>query len=99
MPVWIDNEEEQLINDRDKLIYLLKHISPKAGLCPQETYSYPGVVGATREIFKIIDKVNLAKDDFKKFVLKYKKSSGSSPHVLCLYLLQYNYMFLRIDAL
>ncbi len=79
LPVWVDNEKGQFINDRDKLIYVLKHISPKAGLAPQETYSCPGVVGATSETIKLIDKVNTAKDDFKKVVLKYKDIFKANP--------------------
>ncbi len=79
LPVWIDNGKGQFIDDRDKLIYVLKHISPKAGLSPQETYSCPGVTGATRETFKLIDKVNAAKDEFKTVVLNYKDIFKANP--------------------
>lgn len=79
LPVWIDNGKGQFVNDRNKLIYVLKHISPKAELSPQETYSCPGVVGATPQTFKLINKVNLAKDDFKAVVLKYNDIFKANP--------------------
>jgi hypothetical protein len=78
-PLWVDNGSETFIGDRDRLIYALKHISPKLGLEPQETFSCPGAVGATRQTLKLIDQLNKTKDQFKAQVQNYKHVFKSNP--------------------
>lgn len=48
--MWIDDGNKQFIQDRDKAIYVLKHLSPKEGLSPQETFVCPGVIGANKKL-------------------------------------------------
>jgi hypothetical protein len=79
MPIWVDDGHQQFVSDRDKLIYVLKHISPKEGLTPQETFNCPGVVSATTKTIKLIERVNAVKDDFKAEVQCYKHLFKANP--------------------
>lgn len=70
-PVWIDNGTLELVSDRDKIIYVLKHLSPMEGLSPQETFACVGAVGGNRETLELVATVNLAKDEFRVKVNHY----------------------------
>jgi hypothetical protein len=78
-PIWVDNGHGEFVNDRDKVVYVLKHISPKLDLNPQETYSCPGAVGATYKTFELIQEVNIAKDNFRSNVQEYKDLFKPNP--------------------
>lgn len=78
-PLWVDNGTGQFIADREKVIYVLKHISPKEGLTPQETFDCPGVVAGTAKTIKLIEVVNSAKDAFKAEVQNYKHLFKANP--------------------
>ena len=78
-PVWIDNGKDEFIDSRDKVIYVLKHITPSMHLSPQETFSCPGAVGASNETVDLIDRVNYAKDTFKLAVQSYITSANGNP--------------------
>lgn len=78
-PVWVDNGHQQFFQDRDKVIYALKHLSPVMDLTPQETFACPGVVGATEQTFSLIDIVNKEKNAFKEMVKNYLEIFKANP--------------------
>jgi len=75
-PVWVDNGANELISDRDKIIYALKHLQFSAVLKPQQTFACVGAVGATPDTFQCIAQVNQAKDAFKHAVKAYLAFMG-----------------------
>lgn len=77
--VWIDDGQGQMANNRDKVIYALKHFSPMINLTPQETYSCPGAVGGTLQTLVLIDAVNNEKEEFKKVVHEYNTVFKANP--------------------
>lgn len=64
-PCWIDDGVGQLIDDRDKVIYALRHFKPTEGLQPQQTFACVGALGCTKDTLALIDFVNEAKDEFQ----------------------------------
>jgi hypothetical protein len=68
LPLWVDNGAEDFVKNRDKVIFALGNFGPTQGLSPQETFKCPGVVAGTQQTLVLIDKVNQAKNAFKKTV-------------------------------
>lgn len=77
LPIWISNGKS-FENNRDKLIYVLKHFGPTSGLSPQETYSCPGAVAGTAATLELVQQVNSAKDHFKSITEACRKEMGES---------------------
>lgn len=70
-PVWVDKGDLSLVPDRDKVIYVLKHLSPMEGLSPQETFACVGAVGGNSVTLALVAAVNQAKDDFREVVNRF----------------------------
>lgn len=77
-PVWI-MQDGKLVNDRDRVIYALKHFSPTPGLAPQETWACPGAVGCNNKTIELINAVNQAKDDLKAQAKAYHDAFKPNP--------------------
>lgn len=73
-PLWIDNGEQHLISDRDKLIYVLMNFKPSEGLDAQETFRCMGAVGVSQTTIDYIQAVNHAKADFSNSMRAYMKT-------------------------
>lgn len=68
LPLWVDNDTEGFVENRNKVIFALANFGPTEGLSPQETYKCPGVVAGTQHTLALIDNVNQAKSIFKEAV-------------------------------
>jgi len=73
LPLWVFDDKAGWAADRDKLVYVLKHMDHRPGLTPQETYVCPAVVACTTETIGLIEQVNAAKLSFKALVQAYLK--------------------------
>jgi len=75
LPLWVDNDAEVFVRNRDKVIFALANFGPTQGLSPQETFKRPGVVAGTPKTLALIDKVNQAKSTFKELVRACQQST------------------------
>lgn len=73
-PTWIDNGEEQLIDDRDRLIYTITHFKFITGLSSPETFNCIGAVGVAPITLDYIQAVNQAKTNFRDLVHAYMRT-------------------------
>jgi hypothetical protein len=72
-PLWIDNGAGELVADKDRCIYALKHFKPTEALSPQETFACTGAIGGTQATLQLIENVNRAKDAFRHSIDNYLK--------------------------
>jgi len=80
LPLWVDNGSEVFVSDRHKVLFALNNFNPTQGLSPQETFKCPGVVAGTLHTLTLIDKINQAKNAFKKTVHDLPTSHAAGYH-------------------
>lgn len=74
-PVWVlDESTNEFSHDHEALIAALNMFEPDFLLSPQETKHFPGAVGCTLTTIDLIDKVNLAKDQFSLDVKAFQQT-------------------------
>ena len=78
LPLWIDNGSGALVEDRDRIIYALKHMVYDPHLTAQETFGCPGAIASTIETISLIQAVNKAKDAFKSVIHGIRQEFGST---------------------
>lgn len=79
-PIWVNNEQGGFIANRTKAIEALQYLTFVSGLQANETYTCPGVVGATKQTVSLIERVNQAKDDFKSASQAYLAKQPMCPN-------------------
>lgn len=79
-PVWVDSGKSGFISNREKLVQALMNFKLPSGVTPQETYTCPGAVGATKQTLELVVKVNQAKDAFKSAVQDFLAKQPANPY-------------------
>lgn len=79
-PIWVDNGKGVFISDRQKVVNALCYFKSAPGASPQETYSCPGAIGATKQTASLIKQVNQAKDQFKAIVQDFLPKQPANPY-------------------
>lgn len=78
-PLWVDNGKGRFTSNRAALTSALNNFKQPMGVTPQETFTCPGAIGATKQTFALVKAVNQAKDKFTAVVHAFIAKQPANP--------------------
>lgn len=78
-PLWVASDKGRFTSNRAALVSALKNFKQPMGVTPQETFTCPGAIGATKQTFTLVKAVNHAKDKFIAVVHAFIAKQPANP--------------------